>query len=269
MDDPSGDDDREAETSPVASGLSVAGDASPSDSTLSAPTDLARGLLERVRRREPTERFRQGLADLDEPSLSTVRTDRRTALAFWLNVYNAAAQLLLDRRPALFESRWRFFRAPAITVASVELSLDDIEHGLLRGRKSKYGLGYLPRLGRTGLSAAYRLDADPRIHFALNCGAASCPAVLAYTPEAVDETLDDATRTYLDRTVEYDPERDRVMLPRVCLWFVGDFGGRAGLRSFLREFGQIPADATPSLRFHEYDWRKAPRKFADRRYSSD
>jgi len=265
MGDQSGDDGREGGAGPAVPGPSVAGDASDSDSMPSAPTDLARGLLERVRRREPTERFRQSLADLDESSLSAVRTDRRTALAFWLNVYNAGAQLLLDRQPALFESRWRFFRSPAITVAGVEMSLDDIEHGIIRGRKSKYGLGYLPRLGRTGLSAAYRLDADPRIHFALNCGAASCPAVLAYAPGTVDDTLDDATATYLDGTVEYDPERDRVRLPRVCLWFIGDFGGRSGLRSFLRDFGQIPADATPSLRFHEYDWRKAPRKFADRR----
>jgi len=265
MRDPSGGDGRETGTGRDVPGSSAVGDASDSESTPSTPTDLARGLLERVRREEPTERFRRSLADLDEPSLSSVRTDRRTALAFWLNVYNAGAQLLLDRRPALFESRWRFFRAPAVTVAGVELSLDDIEHGILRGRKSKYGLGYLPRLGRTGLSASYRLGADPRIHFALNCGAVSCPAVLAYAPEIVDDTLDDATETYLDRTVEYDPERDRVRLPRVCLWFVGDFGGRSGLRSFLREFGQIPADATPSLRFHEYDWRKAPRKFADRR----
>lgn len=197
MGDLSGDDGRKADTGRDVPSPSAIGDGRDSDSTPSAPTDLARGLLERVRRREPTEQFRQSLADLTEPSLAPVRTDRRTALAFWLNVYNAGAQLLLDRRPTLFETRWRFFRAPAVTVAGIELSLDDIEHGILRGRKSKYGLGYLPRLERTGLSPAYRLDADARIHFALNCGAVSCPAVLAYAPEAVDDTLDDATETYL------------------------------------------------------------------------
>jgi len=262
MGDSPGDDGRVVDGDPNVPRPAAVGDASGSEPT---PTDLARELLERVRQEEPTERVRRALADVDESSLSTIRTGRRTALAFWLNVYNAATQLLLDRRPALFESQWRFFRAPAVTVAGVELSLDDIEHGILRGRKSKYGLGYLPRLGRTGLSATYRVDADPRIHFALNCGAASCPAVLAYAPETVDDVLDDATETYLDGTVEYDADRDRVTLPRVCLWFVGDFGGPSGLRSFLREFDQIPADATPSLRFHEYDWRKAPRKFAARR----
>ncbi|MDG5818984.1 DUF547 domain-containing protein [Natronococcus sp. A-GB7] len=226
------------------------------------PVAAARGLLERVRRQElPTDPLRT-LADASHGSLESVREDRHHGLAFWLNVYNAAAQLLLEARPELFDSRWRFFRVPSITVAGAELSLDDIEHGVLRGRRSKYGLGYLPRLSTAGLPKAYRLEPDPRIHFALNCGAASCPAVLAYEPDTIDETLDRATKNYLDRTVTYDAERNRVQLPRVCLWFVGDFGGRSGLRSFLRAFEQIPPGASPSLRFRSYDWTRASRKFA-------
>jgi hypothetical protein len=228
-----------------------------------SPTDLARELLERVRREEETEALLRALAAADDPFLSPIRTDRRAGLAFWLDVYNAAAQLLLERRPALFESRLRFFRAPAVTVAGVELSLDDVEHGILRGGRSKYGLGYLPRLVRTGLDDSYRLEPDPRIHFALNCGAESCPAVLAYEPETVDEALDDATAAYLDRTVEYDAARNRVRAPRVCLWFLGDFGGPSGLRRLLYEFEQVPPESSPSLRFGAYDWTRAPRKFAD------
>jgi hypothetical protein len=228
-----------------------------------APPEVARQLLERVRREQPTEAHLRTLAAFDERELATLRTDRRIAMAFWLNVYNAATQLLLDRRPELFESRWRFFRATAITVAGIDLSLDDIEHGILRGDRSKYGLGYLPRLDRSRFDPGYRLDADPRIHFALNCGAASCPAVLAYEPGSVDRTLDWATESYLEQTVTYDADRDRVRLPRVCLWFVGDFGGPSGLRAFLRYHGQIPPGSNPSLRFRRYDWTRAPRRFAD------
>ena len=227
------------------------------------PTVLGQELLARVRRGEPTGPHREALAELDEAALVPIRTDRCAAMAFWLNVYNAAAQLLLESRPELFETRWRFFRAGAITVAGVELSLDDVEHGILRDVCSKYGLGYLPRLARTGLGRAYRLQVDPRIHFALNCGAASCPAILAYEPASVDDALDEATRGYLDQTVEYDADRDRVRLPRVCLWFVGDFGGPSGLRAFLRVYDQIPEDASPSLRVHGYDWTRAPGKFVD------
>jgi hypothetical protein len=220
-------------------------------------------LLERVRREQPTESHLRTLADFDERELATLRTDRETALAFWLNTYNAAAQLLLERRPKLFESRWRFFRTTAITVAGIDLSLDDIEHGILRGERSKYGLGYLPRLARSRLGPEYRLTADPRIHFALNCGAASCPSILAYDPESVDRTLDEATDSHLEQTVTYDADRDRVRVPRVCLWFIGDFGGPAGLRTFLRVHGQIPPGSNPSVRFRRYDWTRVSRRFAD------
>jgi hypothetical protein len=223
----------------------------------------ARDLLERVRRRERTAEPRRTLTEATHGALEEIRSDPQRGLAFWLNVYNAATQLLLADRPDLFESRWRFFRAPAITVAGVELSLDDIEHGILRGGRSKYGLGYLPRLARTGLPEEYRLDPDPRIHFALNCGAESCPAILVYDAGTVDGALDDATALYLERTVEYDARRNRVRLPRVCLWFVGDFGGPSGLRSLLREFELIPPGASPSLRFDSYDWSRVPRNFAE------
>ncbi|KTG11586.1 hypothetical protein AUR64_03170 [Haloprofundus marisrubri] len=226
--------------------------------------DVAQQLLERVRYGDPTASLCRELADADEELLAPVRNERTKALAFWLNVYNASAQLLLDRRPDLFETRWRFFRARAVTVGGVGLSLDDIEHGILRDSHSKYGLGYLPRLGRVGLDASYRVERDPRIHFALNCGAASCPAVLAYDWRRVDEILDDATRSYLDRTVEYDAERDRATVPRVCLWFVGDFGGVSGIRSLLREFERVPPGSSPSIRFAAYDWSKRPRYFGER-----
>ena len=231
-------------------------------SATDSPAGIARRLLETIRDDEPPDPFLAALAEADAGSLGPLRTERRTALAFWLNVYNAGTQLLLERRPTLFASRIRFFRAPSVTVAGVDLSLDDIEHGILRGGRSKYGLGYLPRLERTGLDGAYRLEPDPRLHFALNCGAASCPIVRTYDPETVDETLDHATRTYLDETVEFDADRNRVRCPRPCLWFIGDFGGRSGLRKFLHRFEQIPPDSSPSLRFVGYDWTKTPRQFA-------
>lgn len=226
-----------------------------------SPTDVARRLLERVRREEETEPLLRALAEADDAALSPIRTDRRAGLAFWLNVYNAATQLLLERRPELFESRLRFFRAPAVTVAGVDLSLDDVEHGIMRGGRSKYGLGYLPRLARTGLDGSYRLEPDPRIHFALNCGAESCPAIRSYAPGTVDEQLDAATRAYLEATVDYDAAAGRARLPRVFLWYRGDFGGGAGIRALLREHGAIPDGADPRLRYRQWNWSRAPRKF--------
>jgi hypothetical protein len=232
-----------------------------------SPTALAQGLLLACKRGERTDGYLAALAALNDDDLRRVRTDRATALAFWLNCYNAGTQLLLGDRPDLYGSRLRivrFFSAPAITVRGTRLSLDRIEHGLLRGGRSKYGLGYLPKFLVTSFERRYRLPScDPRIHFALNCGAASCPAIRSYDPDAVDDQLDLAARTYLDATVTYDPDRGVVRVPRVFLWYRGDFGGGAGIGRLLRTHGVVPEDATPSLRHRAWDWSKAPGRFAD------
>jgi hypothetical protein len=247
-----------------------AGDAGAGEETRPAdrsPTALARDLLLARKRGEPTDRYASALADLDEDGLEPLRADRDVALAFWVNCYNAGAQALVDRHPGRYESPLRivrFFRTPALTVGGADLSLDRIENGILRGGRSKYGLGYLPKLRATGFERRHRLaDPDPRIHFALNCCAESCPAIRAYEPESIDDQLDFATRTYLDSTVKYDPDAGTARIPRLFLWFRGDFGGGGGIRQFLRDHGAIPADATPRLRYRSWDWSKTAGKFAD------
>jgi hypothetical protein len=240
--------------------------ASPPPSSDVTATTLAQDLLLACKRGNPIEQYRTALADATDTALRPVRERRETALAFWLNCYNAGTQLLLAEAPGRYASPLRFvrfFREPAVTVAGTALSLDRIEHGILRGGRSKYGLGYLPRLSVSNFERRFRLaDCDPRIHFALNCGAESCPAIRVYEPDRVDEQLDLATERYLDATVTYDPDADVVHVPRVCLWYRGDFGGGSGIRDLLRSFDVIPPDVAPTIRHKSWDWTKAAGKFA-------
>ncbi|WP_340098475.1 DUF547 domain-containing protein [Salinibaculum salinum] len=231
-----------------------------------SPIDCSAELLAAYRTGGDPTPFLTRLGEYDDEALGPLRTDRNAALAFWSNLYNAGTQGLLDTHPGLYEGvlrSLRFFSIPAVRVAGHRLSLDDIEHGLLRGR-SKYGLGYLPRVLPDTFEMRYRLDSvDPRIHFALNCGAESCPAIRAYTLDAIDDQLDMATRAYLDATVRYDPDTDRVRVPRVMGWYRSDFGGKRGIRTFLQEYDAIPVGASPEISFLSWDWTKAARRFAD------
>jgi hypothetical protein len=229
-----------------------------------SPTTVAATLLVATKTGEDPDPYRSTLAGYDHEDLAAVRTDRTRALAFWMNLYNAGTQLLLDRTPGLYDSPLRFlrfFRAAAVTVAGTDLSLDAIEQGILRGGRSKYGLGYLPRLPWP-FERRFAVECDPRIHFALNCGAESCPAIRAYEPDAVDDQLDHATRRYLEQTVEYVPDETVARVPRIFLWYRGDFDGASGIRALLREYDAVPDDASPGLRYDSWDWTKAEGKFA-------
>ncbi len=219
------------------------------------PLDLAAAYLTRVRRDRPTSAVAAALRDLDPDDLADALADDASRLAFWLNVYNAATQDVLAAAPEQYEARNRFFEAPVVAVAGHDLSLNDIEHGILRRSQFPWGFGYLRDPFPGEFERAHRVDRlDPRVHFALNCGAESCPPVLAYEAGEVDAQLDLAAGGYLDSTVEYDADADVVRVPRVMLWYRGDFGGRSGVLATLRLYDCLPIDAAPRVRYHGWDW---------------
>jgi hypothetical protein len=230
------------------------------------PVDLSESLLLAVRRGESTDEESAALAALAPADLAAGLDTDRSRLAFWVNVYNAVTQRALAADPGRWESRREFFGAELVSVAGHPLSLDAVEHDILRRGYHKYTAGYLRLPGVLRSSFADRLapsERDPRVHFALNCGAASCPPIAAYTRERVDEQLDWATEGYLEAHVDYDPEAGRALVPRVMLWFRGDFGGKRGIYDFLRRYDAIPQDATPGLSYREWDWTFDPGAYAD------
>jgi hypothetical protein len=234
------------------------------ESTASEPVTISHDLLRAVRTGGETAGLVERLATLDEDRLAAATADDGAATAFWTNVYNAVTQLELERNPDKYD-RTSFFGRKLVTVAGHDLSLDDIEHGILRRGYFKYGLGYVPNPFQRGFTRRMRItQRDWRVHFALNCGAASCPPIAAYTTANIDDELDLATESYLSQEVSSDPEAGRVEVPRLFLWYRGDFGGKSGILTILREFDCIPADASPKLSYSEYDWELALGQYRDR-----
>ena len=246
-----------APESPSESGSAPASDTSPVEASrrfLRAVRTSPAGDAER-------ESARDALAALDPDALGALDDDAR--LATWLNVYNAATGDALLADPGRFDDRGRFFSEPVVTVAGEPLSLDAIEHGILRGSQWKYGLGYVPNPFPSDFVRRHKLaERDWRIPFALNCGAASCPAVAASDGETVDDALDRAAEEYLrSETVVED---GTAYVPRLMLWYRGDFGGRRGIRRVLREYGAVDPDAVSRIWYREYDWSLALDAFRDR-----
>merc|ERR1712232_1104288 len=103
--------------------------------------------------------------------------------AFVLNVYNLMIKFAFVKVGIAETSmnRSSFFGEVSVNVGGVAFSLDELEHGILRANtrhpyKVRKPFGTLDRRKHLSLKKL-----DHRVHFALNCGAKSCPPVKKYT----------------------------------------------------------------------------------------
>ena len=195
------------------------------------------------------------IANISRETLRLHLSSESIAKAFWVNLYNSFVQYRLKTNPERFKDRDAFFTSRDILVAGHKLSFDDIEHGILRRSTYKYSFGYFQDFFSDDFEKEFRLSrVDYRIHFALNCGARSCPPIVLFTADRVEEQLESATRSYLTTTVNYDANEDVVWVPALCSWYRGDFGGEAGVINILKKFNLLPVDKEPALRYLPYDW---------------
>ena len=219
------------------------------------PLALARQLIEDALAGRPGTMARAELASLDPDELATALADDPSRIAFWLNVYNAAVRARIRSDPGAFRRRWRFFAAPAVVVAGRRLSPNAIEQGILRRSAFLIGLGYLRNPFPSTFERQMRVSrVDPRIHFALSCGARSCPPLSAWSPDTLDADLERATAAYLTSESRRASESNEIHVPRLLSWYRGDFGGAAGVTRLLRRHGIVGPDERPRLRFRAYDW---------------
>jgi hypothetical protein len=224
------------------------------------PGELAADYLLAARRGQADAlALERRLAELRQTELGGGLNDDASRLAFWIDVYNGA--VVRQQVPELrsWWARLQHFRQPAVVVAGRSLSLDAIEHGILRRSRWKLGLGFVANPAPGAFEREHRLEAlDPRIHFALNCGAASCPPIAAYRAGEIEAQLERTTRAYLQ--AETDREDEGIAIPMLLLWYIGDFGGPPGIRRLLRHH-QIDGWNGP-IRFKPYDWTPAPDQWA-------
>ena len=159
-------------------------------------------------------------------------------IAFWANLYNALVLHCLCLTPLRGNLLWhlRVFDRVAYRVGRHDYPLNLIENGILRANR-RPPFRFRPPLRRSDPRlAAAPSRIDPRIHFALNCGARSCPPIRDYDPDSLDARLEVATRAYLEQETAVDPEGHRVRLPRLMRLYRADFGNRRQQVEFAARF---------------------------------
>jgi Protein of unknown function, DUF547 len=178
---------------------------------------------------------------------------RNDALAYWGNLYNAVTlKVILDRYPVKsirdikssggwldFKSYTGPWREERVTVEGKKLSLDNIEHDVMRPTFK-----------------------DPRVHYVVNCASYGCPNLMnrAWRAATLQVDLDAAARTFINhpRGVTVLPSGG-LKVSSIYKWFAADFGGDdASLVKHFKAFAspELAARLSTAVKVDEdgYDW---------------
>ena len=221
-------------------------------------------------RSEAFARYERDARALQRVDLAALGRDER--VAFCANVYNALmVHATVDRArrgvpmPSTTWERIGFFGTTAYAVGGRRYALDDLEHGVLRAnRKSPAALW--PRFSKGDPRLASCLEApEPRVHFALVCGARGCPPIKTYRADHLDADLDAAARGFLQGGgLEFGPGVNDVRLSSILKWYRADFGSTDDevldrLSPYLDDqarerLAAIRSAGSLSLSYLDYDW---------------
>jgi len=216
--------------------------------------ELASGYLTQIREGGNTDDYVARYKLLDIDSMEKALDSDQKRLAFWVNTYNASVQRILTEQPELFEDRGAFFKAEQIEIAGVMMSLDQIEHGIIRSNRWKISLGYFGKPFPPEIVRKLKTDKpDGRVHLALNCGAKSCPEIAIYHASKVDAELDIIAQRYLEKTTTI--EGHIVTVTPLMSWFRGDFGNKKGIKQdYLVKYGIISSSQDVEIEYGDYNW---------------
>ncbi|HJX70579.1 MAG TPA: DUF547 domain-containing protein [Bacteroidales bacterium] len=223
--------------------------------------NLAKDLLIKVRQELQVEEILDQLSMISPEEMKEQLTGDNQKKAFWINLYNAINILFLKPDPEVIftqNGRVLHFSSRKIDVGGHLCSLNFIEHGLLRVSKIRWGRGYLKKPYISPYEKDFRLsEPDPRIHFALNYGATSCPPIRIYSSAKIENQLELAAISFLDSKIAYYAEENIVHVSQLFNWYLGDFGGEKGILEYLRKYQKIPEESNPMIIYNIYNWSPA------------
>ncbi len=172
------------------------------------------------------------LGELEAADISTM--SRKEKLAFWINAYNAyTIKLITDNYPLgsitdleggkPWDKKW-------IKLNGKTLSLNNIENDIIR-----------PQFN------------EPRIHFAVNCAAKSCPPLLnrAWTAKNMEANFEKQTKAFVNSSSFNQIGGSSATVSKIFEWYAVDFGD---LITFLNKYSSTKLDAGASISYKDYNW---------------
>ena len=192
-----------------------------------------------------------GRESLDEyvaalEAIDPLTLNEQEQLAYWINLYNSlTVKLIVDNYPLASITKvgsnpLKFGPWDEIStkINGSELSLNDIEHRIIRPKFNDY-----------------------RIHFAVNCASIGCPSLAteAYLGSSLNAQLDEAANDFLNHARGLQIQDDKLMLSSLFEWYADDFGDDQS--SILETLGKHTSSETQAALAaysgspdYDYDW---------------
>ena len=170
---------------------------------------------------------------------------RNDAMAYWANFYNAlTVQVVTQNYPVKsirkIKSGYRAgpWKRKLVTVEGNELSLDNIEHDILR--------------------PTYK---TPLVHYMVNCASIGCPNLKATPWQGATLIADQeaAARAYINSSRGVKISDNRLQVSKIYKWFKVDFGDNtAGVLAHLSEYAatdlRAALEGRRKIDKYTYDW---------------
>ena len=159
---------------------------------------------------------------------------RNERLSYWINAYNAfTVRLIVDNYPLksiLQLDGGKTWDVRRIRLGDKRYSLNQIENEIIRPQFQ-----------------------EPRIHFALNCAARSCPPLFnrAFEADQLEAQLQTRTSLFLNNKDFNNIQSGKLRLSKIFDWYSKDF---SDLRAFLQPYLSLTINPNASISFNEYDW---------------
>ncbi|WP_370089628.1 DUF547 domain-containing protein [Ekhidna sp.] len=194
------------------------------------------GLVDYEKLKQNPSQLNSLVDEISHYDLRNTSQDHRTA--FYINTYNILViKQITDKYPVKSPMDIEgFFNVKTFKVAGETLTLDAIE--------------FIKLIEPTK---------DPRIHFALGCGARSCPFLYdnAFYPEKLQEQLEFRAQLIIDRPnyVHVDEKGQKVTLNKIFDWYKDQFNANAGsLIKYVNKYKFYKVPENYLVEFQEYDW---------------
>jgi hypothetical protein len=157
--------------------------------------------------------------------------------AYWINLYNAFTiyNVLLEYpvNSILDLDNGMIWTQRTVAVGNTAYTLDQIE--------------------KEQLLAAFN---EPKVHFAVNCAAASCPPLLnkAWTETNLQHYYSNRTKSFINDSRYNYLSTDSIAVSKIFDWYATDFGGSENVVAYIQRYADSTVVDSAALAYRVYDW---------------